>query len=178
MFLFFLTVFLILIFYLFCLKDNFSLTANLLPGQLCTKEGGDPNGSYSINYDLQCSLNSCNPGYVPDETLSSCVVNTAPPALGDSCKASDPNGIASYQNSFFGLACIITGCKNGYTVDKNSAPWNRVCLFNPGTFCRFGSDPNGFYTYDRSSNCVLESCNRGFAPDSTNTSCISNLPTT
>jgi hypothetical protein len=160
-----------------CLKDNFLSTklSALIPGAQCTPTDGDKNGYYSINYDLQCSLSSCKAGYTPDSTLSSCVINSSP-SVGDLCVGPDTNATFSYKSNNNGLYCDFIGCKNGYVKDQQSS--TIFCRFNPGMFCRFGTDPNGFYVYDEASNCVLQSCNTGYIPDSTNTSCISKYPNT
>lgn len=181
MYLLYLTVFLItfiiiIIYLLFPLKDKFLSTTNILPGAPCTLEGGDKNGEYYINYNLQCSLGSCKAGYMPDSTLTKCVPNTSP-IPGDLCVGPDVNNsIYSYKSDANGnLVCTISGCNDGYNLTPVSGGGN-ACVFKPGTFCRFGTDPNGFYLYDETSKCVLNSCNKGYIPDSTNTKCISKYP--
>jgi len=184
--LFFFTLLLVLILIL-VLKLSLSKFGILgkKPGQSCTPTGtSDPNGTYEYDYNLNCTLAFCKPTYIYGASNSgnnTCVKNTDP-KIGDLCLGTDKNSICTFSEISTTSPnsppnsptptnkCNVVACNKGYTKSRVSG--KNICTFNPNTVCPYGTDPNGYYTYDTNSNCVLTQCDSNYNLNADRTACV------
>jgi hypothetical protein len=124
-------------------------------------EGDDENGTYVIDADGKCILESCDIGYrkVGEECVEFSTNSPCTPS-----GTSDPQGKYVYDSEG---NCIFDSCNSGYNV------LGTTCIEDQsGSVCTPSDtpDPQGNYLTNAAGVCVLNSCNVGY--DKVGPTCI------
>lgn len=131
-------------------------------GDVCTIEGGDPLGEYTLDSNLECTFQQCISGTSKDITTGKCIVDRS----GTNCVITeDVDSNAVYETNLTGV-CEFARCKDEYVFVTSDETCQLIdCTPSDG----LGENVSA-HELDNTGTCNI-TCNAGYVLSEDGTAC-------